>query len=134
MVDMKPQDPESSAFKSKPGWKRIVNAIGYSWDGLRHASVHEAAFRQELVLVVCGCVLALVLPLPLLHKLALVVVLVWVLIVELLNSAIEAVVDRVSLERHPLSKSAKDFGSAAVFLSVCMAALVWGVVLYQRFG
>lgn len=74
------------------------------------------------------CVAAL-LPISILEKLALVFVLAFVLVVELLNSAIEAVVDRISLERHPLSKNAKDLGSAAVFMSVIVAVLTWAAIL-----
>ncbi len=119
-----------SQFKSKSGLKRISSALGYSVDGLCAAWRHEHAFRQELMVVVPGIVIALLLPVARLEKLALVAVLLLVLIVELLNSAIEAVVDRVSLERHTLSKNAKDLGSAAVLLSCLLAVLTWGVVLY----
>jgi diacylglycerol kinase (ATP) len=82
-----------------------------------------------LMLVVPASVLALLLPLSALNKLALIAVLVLVLIVELLNSALEAVVDRISLERHPLSKNAKDFGSAAVCLALLLAAATWAVIV-----
>ena len=83
--------------------------------------------------MIVGTIIALMLPISAFQKLALIAVLVLVLIVELLNSAVEAVVDRVSLERHPLSKNAKDFGSAAVLLSLFLVAATWGVVLYNRF-
>lgn len=118
-----------SQFKSKSGLKRISSALGYSIDGLRAAWRHEHAFRQELMVVLPGVVIALLMPVSRLEKLALVAVLVLVLVVELLNSAIEAVVDRVSLERHVLSKNAKDLGSAAVLLSCLLAAATWVVVL-----
>ena len=118
-----------SEFKSKSGAKRIFAAFFYSIDGFKSAWQHEHAFRQELLLVVVATVVALLLPLSALEKLALIGVLVPVLIVELINSAIEAVVDRVSLERHPLSKNAKDFGSAAVFLSLSLAAATWAVIV-----
>jgi diacylglycerol kinase (ATP) len=123
-----------SEFKSKSGLKRIFFAFFYSLDGFRAAWKMEHAFRQELVLVICGVVVALVLPISAYQKLMLVVVLLLILIVELINSAIEAVVDRVSLERHSLSKNAKDFGSAAVMLTFIIAVATWGVVLYQRFA
>ncbi len=84
--------------------------------------------------MVPGILVALLLPVARLEKLALVAVLLLVLIVELLNSAIEAVVDRVSLERHALSKNAKDLGSAAVLLSCALAAVTWAVVLYPLFS
>ncbi|HTN66379.1 MAG TPA: diacylglycerol kinase, partial [Burkholderiaceae bacterium] len=110
-----------SGFKSRSGWRRLLAACRYSAAGLRTAWKSEHAFRQELGVVLPGSIVALVLPLPALHKLLLIAVLVVVLIVELLNSAIEAAVDRISLERHPLSKAAKDFGSAAVMLSLALA-------------
>ena len=122
-----------SEFKSKSGLKRILSAFGYSMEGLQSAWRHEHAFRQELMLFIVGAVVALLLPVSSFQKLALVGVLVLVLIVELINSAIEAVVDRVSLERHPLSKNAKDFGSAAVLLACLLAGATWLVVLCNRF-
>ena len=122
-----------SQFKSKSGLKRILAAFSYSIDGFRAAWRTEHAFRQELILGVIGSVGALLLPISGFQKLALIAVLVLVLIVELMNSAIEAVVDRVSLERHSLSKNAKDFGSAAVFLACALALATWGVVLFNRF-
>ncbi len=123
-----------SDFKSKSGLKRISSALGYSIDGLRAAWRHEHAFRQELMVVVPGIVIALLMPVSRLEKLAMVAVLLLVLIVELLNSAVEAVVDRVSLERHPLSKNAKDLGSAAVLLACLLAAATWIVVLLPLTG
>ncbi|MBC7415953.1 MAG: diacylglycerol kinase [Herminiimonas sp.] len=120
--------PPVSQFKSTSGLKRVFGAIGYSMEGLKAAWRGEHAFRQELIVMVVATVVALLLPLPALHKLMLIGVFVLVLIVELLNSAIEAVVDRVSLERNPLSKNAKDFGSAAVFLSFTLALATWVVI------
>jgi len=114
-----------SEFKSKGGVKRIYAAFLYSVQGFRMAWKSEHAFRQELVLAVPGVVLALMLPVSVLEKIALIAVLFLVLIVELINSAIEAVVDRISFERHPLSKNAKDFGSAAVCLALTLAGLTW---------
>ena len=122
-----------SEFKSKSGLKRIFSAFFYSVDGLKAAWKHEHAFRQELGLFVAGTLVALVLKVSAFEKLVLIAVLVLVLIVELINSAIEAVVDRISLERHPLSKNAKDFGSAAVLLACLLAAATWAVVLFNRF-
>lgn len=119
-----------SEFKSKSGIKRIIGAIGYSIEGFKTAWKMEHAFRQELALMVIATVVALLLPVSALHKLLLIAVFVLVLVVELLNSAIEAVVDRVSLERNPLSKNAKDLGSAAVFLSLSLAAATWGVIVW----
>lgn len=122
-----------SEFKSKSGLQRILPAMFYAIDGLKAAYKHEHSFRQEVVMVAIGTVIALFLPVSSYQKLFLIGVLIFVLIVELFNSAIEAVVDRVSLERHPLSKNAKDMGSAAVMLSIILAAACWGVVLFNRF-
>jgi diacylglycerol kinase (ATP) len=122
-----------SEFKSKSGLKRIYAAFFYSIDGFKSAWQNEHAFRQEVPLVLIGTVVALLLKISAFEKLMLIAVLVLVLIVELINSALEAVVDRISLERHPLSKNAKDFGSAAVFLACGIAAAAWMVVLFNRF-
>ncbi len=126
-------EPPVSQFKSQSGLKRIVSALRYSIDGLRTAWRHEHAFRQELLLFVIGTVVALALPVSAFQRLVLIGVLVLVLIVELINSALEAVVDRISLERHPLSKNAKDLGSAAVLLACALACATWAVVLFNRF-
>ncbi|MHA4867493.1 diacylglycerol kinase [Duganella sp. PWIR1] len=122
-----------SEFKSKSGLKRIYTAFFYSIDGFRAAWKGEHAFRQEVGLFLVGTVIALVLRVSAFEKLVLIGVLLLVLIVELINSSIEAVVDRVSLDRHPLSKNAKDFGSAAVLLTCMLALATWSVVLYNRF-
>lgn len=123
----------ASQFKSKSGMQRIFAAFGYSLEGLKAAWQHEHAFRQEVPVVVIGTIVALSLPISSFQKLLLIAVLLFVLLIELLNSAIEAVVDRVSLERHPLSKRAKDLGSAAVLLAVLIAIAAWAVVLFNRF-
>lgn len=134
-VNFSPSDMEPvSEFKSKSGLKRILSAFFYSLDGLKSAWRHEHAFRQELALFAVGTVVALALHISAFEKLMLIGVLVLILIVELINSALEAVVDRVSLERHPLSKNAKDFGSAAVLLACLLAAAAWAVVLVDRFA
>lgn len=122
-----------SQFKSKSGLGRIVAACRNSADGFKAAWQNEHAFRQEMVVFVIGTILALVLKISAFEKFVLIGVLVFVLCIELLNSALEAVVDRISLERHPLSKNAKDFGSAAVCLAVLLAAGAWVVVLFNRF-
>ncbi|MEW6372651.1 MAG: diacylglycerol kinase [Pseudomonadota bacterium] len=127
------EDPVSE-FKSKGGFRRIVNASSYSIQGLATAWRIEHAFRQEVLVFVLGVIFAFVLPVSGFQRLVLIGVLLLVLIVELINSAFEAVVDRISLERHPLSKNAKDFGSAAVGLSILLAAITWGTVLYNRFA
>ena len=126
-------DQPSSEFKSKGGLGRIASAFGYSIDGFKHAWRHEHAFRQELMVAVPAAVLALFLKISAFEKLVLIAMLGLVLLVELINAALEAVVDRISLERHPLSKAAKDLGSAAVALAITMAAATWAVILYNRF-
>ena len=127
------QENQNNEYKSKPGLRRIWNALVYSLAGLRSAWLNEQAFRQELFLVVPGVVLALFLPISGFEKLFLIASLLLILIVELLNSAIEAIVDRISLEYHPLSKNAKDYGSAAVLLTCLIAIATWSLVLYDRF-
>jgi diacylglycerol kinase (ATP) len=123
----------SSEFKSKGGLGRIVAAFRYSVAGLRTAWQHEHAFRQEVMVAIPAALIALMLKISAFQKLVLIAVLGLVLLVELLNAAIEAVVDRVSLDVHPLSKAAKDLGSAAVALAITMAVATWAVVLYNRF-
>ena len=118
------QDAESP-FKSAPGLTRIVNAIKYSIRGLRLAFRLENAFRQELALAAVLIPLALLLQVPSLERLALIGSVILVLIVELLNSSVEAAVDRISLDHHTLSGRAKDFGSAAVFLTLLLCGLTW---------
>jgi diacylglycerol kinase (ATP) len=122
-------EPNISEFKSKSGIKRIFNALVYSLEGFKTAWRTEHAFRQEVLLVLVATIVALALPVSALQKLMLIGVLIIVLIVELINSAIEAVVDRISLERHPFSKNAKDFGSAAVLLALLLALATWGVIV-----
>lgn len=117
-----------SGYKSKSGLQRIWRAALYSAAGFSAALKHEQAFRQELVLCAVLLPLALWLPLILLERTILVVSLLLVLVVELLNSAIEAVVDRVSLDTHDLSKRAKDLGSAAVFLSLTIVGVSWVLI------
>jgi diacylglycerol kinase (ATP) len=123
-----------SEFKSKSGLVRIYKAFTYSLQGIKAAWDNEHAFRQEMALVVVGVVVALFLRVAPYEKLALICVLILILIVELINSAVEAIVDRVSLERHPLSKNAKDLGSAAVFFALLIAGMTWGVVLWHNFA
>lgn len=130
---MSDHEPSFSEFKSKSGLKRIFSAFVYSIAGFKAAWKHEHAFRQELMLAIPGTVIALLLPVSAVEKLLLIAVLVLVLIIELMNSSIEAIVDRVSLERHPLSKNAKDLGSAAVFLAMSLAFATWAVILLPLF-
>ena len=111
------------------GVTRIINATGYSMKGLKSAWINEAAFRQELVLVLALMPLAGWLG-DSLNEILLLICISWlVVIVEVLNSAIEAVVDRIGSEHHELSGRAKDLGSAAVFIALALNALVWGVLI-----
>jgi diacylglycerol kinase (ATP) len=117
-----------SPHKSKSGLVRIWRAFRYSLEGFGAAIKHEHAFRQELMLCLVLLPFALLLPFEIVERVLLIASLLLVLIVELLNSAVEAVVDRVSLDDHDLSKRAKDIGSAAVFLSLTLAAIVWMLI------
>jgi len=119
-----------SPFKGKTGLRRLMNATRYSLHGFASAYRHEDAFRQEVLLAAVMIPLALVLDAAAIGKALMIASVLLVLIVELLNSAIEAAVDRISLDRHRLSKRAKDIGSAAVFLSLVNVACVWGLVLF----
>ena len=121
---------EQSPFKGKTGVRRVRNALRYSMDGLRAAYTGEDAFRQEILLAAVLIPLALWLPVSGLGKALMIASVLLVLAVELINSAIEAVVDRVSLDRHALSKRAKDLGSAAVLLALINVGAVWGCVLF----
>ncbi|AUV15401.1 diacylglycerol kinase [Aeromonas caviae] len=111
------------------GITRIINATGYSMKGLKSAWINEAAFRQELLLIL------LLMPLAFwigdsLNEILLLVCISWlVVIIEVLNSAVEAVVDRIGSEHHELSGRAKDLGSAAVFIALALNALVWGALV-----
>ena len=123
--------PEHSPYKSRGGPKRIWHASRYSLAGLRAAFRHEAAFRQLLLLNAVMIPIALVLPVERLEKAMLVASVLLSLIIELLNSAIEAAVDRISLDTHHLSKQAKDMGSAAQMLGLVNIAVIWGIILYD---
>lgn len=118
-----------SPYKGKTGVKRLINAFGYSLSGLRSAFRHEDAFRQEVALAAVLIPAAFLLPVAATGRAVLLATVFLVLVVELLNSAVEAVVDRISLEDHELAKRAKDIGSAAVMLSLASMTLVWIVVL-----
>ncbi len=120
---------EESPFKGKTGLRRLLNAVGYSIKGFQSALRHEEAFRQEVLLAAVLIPIALWTPVSGLGHALMVTSVLLVLIVELLNSAIEAAVDRISLENHRLAKRAKDIGSAAVLLSLANVAVVWALVL-----
>ena len=121
---------QESPHKGKRGLVRIWNAFGYSLAGLKAAFTHEDAFRQEVLLAAVLIPAAFFMPASGLGKAMMVASVLLVLIVELLNSAVEAAVDRISLENHRLAKRAKDIGSAAVFLALVNVPLVWGLVLF----
>lgn len=122
----------TNPHKGRTGLDRIVHAAGYSWAGLKAAYTGESAFRQETWLCVVAAPLAFWLANTWEQAALLLGSLLLLLIVELLNSAIEAVVDRVSFERHELSKRAKDIASAAVLMALVLAAGVWGAAVWQH--
>jgi diacylglycerol kinase (ATP) len=126
---MDPAHSDESPHKGKTGLKRVYNAFFYSMDGLRAAFRHEDAFRQEVLFATLLIPVALFMPASGTGKAMMIAAVLLVLIVELLNSAVEAAVDRISLENHALAKRAKDIGSAAVFLALLNVPLVWGLVL-----
>jgi diacylglycerol kinase (ATP) len=115
----------------RTGLRRIVSATRHSLDGLAAALRHEAAFRQEVILAAFLIPLALWIGKTGFERALLVASVLFVLVVELLNAAVEATVDRISLEHHQLAKRAKDLGSAAVMLSLATAAVVWLLVILQ---
>lgn len=104
---------------------RIIKAFGYSFSGLWYAACNETAFVQELFLAIILIPIALVLNVSITAKILMVTSIFFILIMELINSTIEAVVDRISLEKHPLSKHAKDLGSAIVLLAFIQAGIIW---------
>ena len=120
---------QESPHKGKTGLRRVWNAFHYSLAGLGAALRHEDAFRQEMILALILIPTALFLPVGGLGKAIMIGSVLLVLIVELLNSAIEATVDRISLENHRLAKRAKDLGSAAVLISLVNAVAMWAIVL-----
>ena len=121
-----------SPYKSKGGIARIVAAAGYSAKGLKAAVRDEAAFRQELMLAAILLPSAFFVGRSTTEIILLIVVVLMVLVVELLNSAVEALADAVSLETHPLLGRAKDLGSAAVFLAMATAFVVWASLIVLR--
>jgi diacylglycerol kinase (ATP) len=120
---------QESPYKGKTGVKRIFNALMYSLDGMKAALQYEDAFRQEMLLSVVLIPLALYLDRNAVERVLMIASVLFVLVVELLNSAVEAAVDRISLEHHHLIKRAKDMGSAAVLVSLINVLVVWGLIL-----
>jgi diacylglycerol kinase (ATP) len=129
-LNQAPPEPDDSRWKHPSGLRRLRGAWRVSRQGLSSALHTESAFRQELLAFCLLCPVAVLLPVDRLERLILVLTMGAVLVVELINSAIEAVVDRVGLEHHLLSGRAKDLGSAAVMLSLLLSGLAWGVVLW----
>jgi len=121
-----------TSHKHRPGLSHAWHATGIALQGLRAAWRHEDAFRQEVLVAAVAIPVALLTPVGTIGKALMIASILLVLIVELLNSALEATVDHTSLERHPLAKRAKDIASAAVLLSIMNVLVVWGLVLYAR--
>ncbi|WP_342322647.1 diacylglycerol kinase [Kosakonia sp. BYX6] len=115
------------------GLTRIIKAAGYSWKGIRAAWINEAAFRQEAVAVILAIIIAAFLDIDAITRVLLIGSVTLVMIVEILNSAIEAVVDRIGSEFHELSGRAKDMGSAAVLMSILLALFTWISLLWSHF-
>ena len=120
-----------SPFKGKTGLARIVQAFFNSLAGLVEAWRNESAFRQEILLAAILVPIAFVLPATRAEKALLIGAVILVVIVELLNTGVEVAVDRISFEHHSLSKRAKDIGSAAVFVSLVLLAVVWLLIVPQ---
>lgn len=121
-------NPEQAISAKMNEFARMKRAFGFSVEGLIYAFKHEAAFRCELFLGCFFTPLALWLPVSAVEKALLIGVMCIILMTEIMNSAIEAIVDRVSEERHPLSKAAKDLGSAAVLIALVLFWVVWGLI------
>ena len=121
------------ADSGNKGLKRLILAAGYSWQGFKASWINEEAFRQEFMLAVVLIPLAVYLDVSQIQSILMIVSVLIVLIVEILNSAIEAIVDLVTKEKHELAGRAKDMGSAAVMLSLINLVVVWGFVLIPLF-
>ena len=129
-VHQPPEDElATSPFKGKTGLRRVVQALFNSLAGLADAWREESAFRQEVLLAVVLIPVACILRVTLPERALLIASVLLVLIVELLNSSVEAAIDRISLDRHRLSRRAKDLGSAAVLVALLLTGVVWGLVL-----
>lgn len=123
-----------SEMKGKTGIQRIIKASTYSRDGFKAAYKSEAAFRQVVWINLILSILLIFIPLTLAVKMLLLIVSALSIIVELFNTGLEAVVDRISNEYHPLSKVAKDVGSAAQFVVLALQCLLWGMAIYSLFS
>ena len=134
MNDESKHDDQAPDPPPSIGFARVVSAWRYSLSGLAGAWRTEGAFRQEVIGAAILIPVACLIPVPILHRALLIASVLMVIVVELLNSAMEAAIDRISLDRHPLSKKAKDTGSAAVLVSIVIAMLVWAGVLFPFVG
>jgi len=130
---MKNYQIEDNPHKGNKGLTRAFRAAINSWNGLIYAYKEESAFRQELALSLILIPLAIYLPVTPIEKILLITSVILVLIIELLNSSVEAAIDRISFEVHDLSKRAKDFGSAAVMLALLLCALTWTIILSEHY-
>jgi diacylglycerol kinase (ATP) len=124
---------EDNPHKGNKGVTRAFRAAINSWNGLIYAYKEESAFRQELALSLILIPLAIYLPVTPIEKILLIASVILVLVIELLNSSVEAAIDRISFEVHDLSKRAKDFGSAAVMLALLLCALTWAIILGEHY-
>jgi len=133
-IHMNPAPESDQEFdkSANTGFRHLINATRFSYQGLVAALKHESAFRQEIAMAILLMPVGIWLASSALEFVLLMAVLILVMIIELINSAIEAVVDRIGPERHPLSGLAKDYGSAAVMLSLVMAAMIWLAVLLEH--
>lgn len=129
-----PESPHADQMKSKAGLGRVFKAFKYSMQGLSAAWREEHAFRQEIFAFAPLLVMAAILDVPASHKAMLIGSILLIFIIELINSSIEAAVDLVTKDHAPLAGKAKDLGSAAVFLGMVNAAVVWALILYSNFA
>ena len=120
-----------SPYKGKTGLRRLINAFGYSIAGTLAAFKHEDAFRQEVILTAILTPVAIYYSETAIDQALMISSLLLIIIVELLNSSIEATVDRISVKHHKLAKRAKDIGSAAVFFSLINATVIWFLILVK---
>ena len=134
MNDKRVDGQTPNPHKIHTGWRRVVRATGHSARGLRDAWQFESAFRQEIVLFLLVLPLGAWLGRNWVERVLLIGTFVLVLIVELLNSAVESTVDRISMDHHELSRRAKDLGSAAVMVSLLLCGAVWGSAAWGRFA
>jgi diacylglycerol kinase (ATP) len=127
---MRASELPESPHKGRRGLLRLVNALSYSLSGLQLAFRHESAFRQEVALAAVLIPIAFLVDVTAVERAAMIVSVLLVIVVELLNSSVEAAIDRIGFDTHRLSKRAKDLGSAAVFVALVMLATTWGLIAF----